>query len=199
MVAASKLIQQCVFMTALDEVNFAGALLAAHPSTRFVSMDEQSHTGRPKFRSRIDECKGAHVTVVDSTIVSEDDFHARYVRPHPSGKGWIYALGGSGLVSLLRARNADFMPGSLLNGELRASIPAGDQRTEKFVEMVLREVKVHAEKVVAVDAETGQHSTRVDRKFIAWPDAARRFNGEMGAYLANGLHALFVARIAARK
>lgn len=61
-------------MSALDEVDFADALLAIHPSTRFVSMDEQAETGRPRFRSRIDECKGAHVTIVDSSIVPEGEF-----------------------------------------------------------------------------------------------------------------------------
>lgn len=186
-------------MTALDEVAFADAVLAIHPSTRFVSMDEQPETGRPIFRSRIDECKGAHVTIVDSSVVSQDEFHVRYVKPHPSGKGWLYALVGSGLMSLLRARTADFLPNSLINGELRASIPAGDQRTEKFVEIVLNTAKSHGEKVVAVDAESGQRGTRADRKFIAWPDAARKYDGAKGAYLANGLHALFVAKVAGKK
>ncbi|MDI9271953.1 hypothetical protein [Stenotrophomonas sp. PFBMAA-4] len=186
-------------MTALDEVNFAEALLAIHPSTRFVSMGEQSETGQPIFRSRIDECKGAHVTIVDSSLVSQDDFHVRYVKPHPSGNGWIYALVGSGLMSLLKARTADFLPNSLINGELRASIPVGDQRTEKFVEIVLNAAKLHGERVVEVDAESGQRGTRTDRRFIAWPDAARKCDGAKGAYLANGLHALFVAKIARKK
>ncbi|WP_312736863.1 hypothetical protein [Stenotrophomonas sp.] len=186
-------------MSALDEVDFADALLAIHPSTRFVSMDEQAETGRPRFRSRIDECKGAHVTIVDSSIVTKGEFHARYVKPHPSGKGWIYALVGSGLMSLLRARAADFIPNSLINGELRASIPAGDQRTENFVEVVLNTAKSSGVKAVAVDAESGRRGTRADRKFIAWPDAARRYDGAKGAYLANGLHALFVAKATGKK
>ncbi|MEB6660673.1 hypothetical protein MXL91_04430 [Achromobacter ruhlandii] len=179
-------------MTSVDEAEFAGALRKARPSVRFINMQEQPDVERPGYRTRIDVCGGVHVTIVDSSIISEADFHNRYVKRHPSGKGWIYALVGSGLVSLLRSRAADFLPDSLLNGELRASIPADDEDTETFVAIVLREAKARAEKLVSIDAATGQRGTRVDRKFIAWPDAARRFDGVNGAYLANGAHALFV-------
>lgn len=190
--ADSKVIQQCLFMTSVDEAEFAGALRKARPSVRFINMQEQPDLEQPGYKNRIDVCGGVHVTIVDSSIISEADFHNRYVKRHPSGKGWIYALVGSGLVSLLRSRAADFLPDSLLNGELRASIPADDEDTEAFVAIVLREAKARAEKLVTIDAATGQRGTRVDRKFIAWPDAARRFDGVNGAYLANGAHALFV-------
>lgn len=192
--AGSKMIQQCLFMTSADEAEFAGALMKARPSIRFINMQEQPEVERPGYRTRIDACEGVHVTIVDSSIISEADFHNRYVKRHPSGKGWIYALVGSGLVSLLRSRTADFLPDSLLNGELRASIPADDEDTEAFVAIVLREAKARAEKLVSIDAATGQRGTRVDRKFIAWPDAACRFDGLTGAYLANGAHALFVPK-----
>lgn len=181
-------------MTAVDEDEFAGALLRARPSIRFINMQEQPGNDRPRYRDRIDECEGAHVTIVDASIISEDDFLHRYVKRHPSGQGWIYALVGSGLVSLLRSRAAGFLQDSMLNGELRASIPAGDEKTGEFVAIVLREAKARAEKVVSIDAATGQRGTRADRKFIAWPDAARKFDGLNGAYLANGAQALFVPK-----
>ena len=50
LVANSKLIQQCLFMTSLDENEFADALLLARPSIRFIDMLEQSDTNRPKYR-----------------------------------------------------------------------------------------------------------------------------------------------------
>jgi hypothetical protein len=193
-VADSRMIQQCLFMTSVDEADFAAALLKARPSIRFVDMREQPDVERPGYRNRIDACGGVHVTIVDSSIISEADFHNRYVKRHPSGKGWIYALVGSGLVSLLRSRTADFLPDSMLNGELRASIPAGDEHTEAFVAIVLHEARARGQKVVSIDAATGQRGARVDRKFIAWPDAARKFDGLNGAYLANGAHALFVPK-----
>lgn len=185
-------------MTAVDEDEFAGALLKARPSIRFINMQEQPGNDRPRYRDRIDECEGAHVTIVDSSIIAEEDFHNRYVKPHPSGKGWIYALVGSGLVSLLRSRAAGFLQDAMLNGELRASIPAGDEKTGEFVAIVLREAKARAEMVVSIDAATGQRGTRADRKFIAWPDAARKFDGLNGAYLANGAQALFVPKAAGK-
>jgi len=192
LVANSKLIQQCLFMTSLDENEFADALLLARPSIRFIDMLEQSDTDRPKYRRRLDECRGAHVTFVDSSIASEDYFREKYVKVHPSGDGWIYALVGSGLVSLLRSRAADFLQGSLLNGELRASIPAGDEATEAFVTIVLREAKARGRSVVSIDTATGERGRKGDRKFLVWPDAALRFDGRKGTYLANGAHALFV-------
>lgn len=185
-------------MTAVDEDEFAGALLKARPSIRFINMREQPDNDRPRYRDRIDACEGAHVTIVDASIISEDDFHDRYVKRHLSGQGWIYALVGSGLASLLRSRAAGFLQNSILNGELRASIPAGDEKTGEFVAIVLREAKARGEKVVSIDAATGQRGTRVDRKFIAWPDAARKFDGLNGAYLANGAQALFVPKAAGK-
>lgn len=185
-------------MTAVDEDEFAGALLKARPSIRFINMREQPDNDRPRYRNRIDECEGAHVTIVDASIISEDDFHHRCVKHHPSGMGWIYAVMGSGLVSLLRSRAAGFLQDSMLNGELRASVPAGDEDTGEFVAIVLREAKARGQKVVSIDAATGQRGTRVDRKFIAWPDAARKFDGLNCAYLANGVHALFVPKAAGK-
>lgn len=192
--ADSRMIQQCLFMTSVDEADFAAALLKARPSIRFIDMQEQPDVERPGYRNRIDACGGVHVTIVDASIISEADFHNRYVKRHPSGKGWIYALVGSGLVSLLRSRTADFLPDSMLNGELRASIPAGDEHTEAFVAIVLHEARARAGKVVPIDPATGQRGTKVDRKFLVWPDAARKFDGAKGGYLANGAHALFVPK-----
>ena len=92
---------------------------------------------------------------------------------------------------MYKRQAAGFLQNSILNGELRASIRAGDENTEEFVAIVLREAKARGEKVVSIDAATGQRGTRADRKFIAWPDAARKFDGLNGAYLANGAQALF--------
>ncbi|WP_422507815.1 hypothetical protein [Stenotrophomonas sp. GZD-301] len=185
-------------MTSLDENEFADALLIARPSIRFVNMQEQPETDRPKYRNRIDECGGVHVTIVDSSIISEDNFHMNYVKNHPSGKGWIYALVGSGLVSLLRSRTADFLQNSIINGELRASIPTGDEATEEFVAIALREAKARGDRVVSIDTTTGQRGTKADRKFLVWPDAAQKFDGANGAYLANGAHAVFVPKAGER-
>lgn len=181
-------------MTPVDEAEFASAALMASPSVRFINMMEQPSNAKPKYRTRIEECGGFHVTMVDSSAVSEDDFHARYVKSHPSGKGWIYAIVGPSLVSLLRSREANFMDNSLLNGEIRASFPAGDKVTEEFVAVILRELRARGEKVVSIDTATGQRAARADRNFIAWPDAAQKYDGTGGAYLANGVHAVFVPK-----
>lgn len=193
--ANARKVQQCVFMTPLDEAEFAGAVLKANPSTRFINMMEQPNNSKPKYRARIEECKGFHVTMVDSSAVSEDDFHARYVRSHPSGEGWIYAVVGPGLASLLRSRAANFMHNSLLNGEIRASSPEGDKATEEFVAAILREARARGEKLMSIDTATGQRAARADRNFIAWPDAVQKYDGTGGAYLANGVHAVFVPKI----
>ncbi|WZB64832.1 hypothetical protein WJ971_17845 [Achromobacter xylosoxidans] len=85
--ADSKIVQQCLFMTSADEAEFAAALMKARPSIRFINMQEQPDVERPGYRTRIDACEGVHVTIVDSSIISEEDFHNRYVKRHPSGKG----------------------------------------------------------------------------------------------------------------
>lgn len=58
-------------MTSVDEAEFAGALLKACPSIRFINMQEQPDVERPGCRTRIEACEGGHVTIVDSSIIFE--------------------------------------------------------------------------------------------------------------------------------
>jgi hypothetical protein len=50
--------------------------------------------------------------------------------------------------------------------------------------------------VYAVDRASGETARRAERKLIAWPDAAARFDGIDGRYLTNHTEAWFVARAA---
>lgn len=90
---------------------------------RFVGATQQPETRTPTFRSSLSECAGPHVTLVDTSIVSESMFHRDHVVRHPSGQGWVYAIVGAGLASLVRSRSDD---DGLRNGELWASVPLGD-------------------------------------------------------------------------
>lgn len=191
MTRPSTLHQLVLFLTPADEDQLAEKLLSHVPELRFVDSADQDSTSRPAFRTSFRECTGRHVTVVDTRLVSEDRFYDRYVVPHPSGRHWIYAMVGSGLVSLLRSVPTD---GGLLNGELRASVPRDDAETSAVVADILRVARSGGTRVVPVDAETGRVGSRADRKIIAWPDAARRFDGGASGVLVNSATARFVAQ-----
>ena len=190
MSAPSKLHRLCVFLTAKDEEQLSTAIRSALPTVRFVDAAQQPETPAPTFRSSLSECAGPHVTLVDTSIVSESTFHRDDVVQHPSGRGWVYAIVGTGLASLVRSRSAD---DGLHNGELRASVPLGDARTAEYIRGLMLLVRNGGTSVFAVDPSTTAIARRAERNFIAWPDAAVRFGTREAPLLTNGPTAWFTA------
>lgn len=188
MSAPSKLYRLCVFMTPADEEQFSDAVRTSLPAVRFVDATQQPETPTPTFRSSLSECAGPHVTLVDTSIVSESIFHRDYVVRHPSGQGWVYAIVGAGLASLVRSRSDD---DGLHNGELRASVPTGDTRTTDYSRELMRVVRTGGRGVFAVDPTTKSMAPRAERNFVAWPDAASRFGAKDAPSLTNGPTAWF--------
>lgn len=184
----SKLHRLCVFMTPADEDQFSDAVRTSLPAVRFVDAFQQPETRTPTFRSSLSECAGPHVTLVDTSIISESMFHRDYVVRHPSGQGWVYAIVGAGLASLVRSQSEE---GGLRNGELRASVPLGDTRTAEYVSELMRVVRTGGTGVFAVDPLTGDTARRAERSFVAWPDAASRFGAKEAPSLTNGPTAWF--------
>ncbi|WP_417506218.1 hypothetical protein [Microbacterium sp.] len=125
---------------------------------------------------------------MDTSIISESIFHRDYVVPHPSGRGWVYAIVGAGLASLVRSRSDD---DGLRNGELRASVPEDDTRTAEYVRELMRVVRTGGRGVFAVDPMTKNVAPRAERNFVAWPDAASRFGAKDAPLLTNGPTAWF--------
>ncbi|TDP91707.1 hypothetical protein EDF62_2326 [Leucobacter luti] len=178
----------CVFMTPADEAQLSDAVRTALPTVRFVDASQQPETRTPTFRSSLSECAGPHVTLVDTSILSERVFHREYVVPHPSGQGWVYAIVGTGLASLVRSRSEG---DSLRNGEVRAAVPAGDSRTAEYVRELMSVVRTGGTRVFAVDPMTKSIARRAERNFVAWPDAASRFGSKDAPLLTNGPMACF--------
>lgn len=186
----STLHRLCVFLTPTDEERLSIEVRTRLPAVMFVDTSQQPDTATPTFRSSLGDCSGPHVTIVDTAIVSEGRFHRDYVVPHPSGRGWVYALVGTGLVSLLRPRLFDE---TLHNGEVRASVPAGDTRTAEYVRDLVNLVRAGGTGVFAVHPTTGKTARRAERGFVAWPDAAARFGTTEAPLLTNGPAAWFTA------
>jgi len=115
-------------------------------------------------------------------------FHRDYVVRHPSGRGWVYAIVGAGLASLVRSRSEEDV---LWNGELRASVPAGDSRTAEYVRELMRVVRTGGMSVFAVDPMTKNIGRRAEKNFVAWPAAASRFGAMEAPLLTNGPTAWF--------
>lgn len=175
-------------MTPADEAEFSDAVRTSLPAVRFVDATQQPETHTPTFRSSLSECAGPHVTLVDTSIISESKFHRDYVVRHPSGRGWVYAIVGTGLASLVRSRSED---DCLWNGELRASVPAEDSRTAEYVRELMRVARTGGTGVFAVDPMTRNIAHRAERNFIAWPDAAAGFGAKEAPSLTNGPTAWF--------
>jgi hypothetical protein len=184
----SKLHRLCVFMTPADEERFSTEVRIMLPTVRFVGAPQQTETPTPTFRESLSECTGPHVTLVDTSIISEGMFHRDYVVRHPSGRGWVYAIVGTGLASLVRSRLAE---DGLRNGELRASVPTGDTRTAEYVRELMNLARAGGTGVFAVDPLTKNTARRAERDFVAWPDAASGFGAKEAPLLTNGPTAWF--------
>lgn len=184
----SKLHRLCVFMTLADEAQFSDAVRTSLPAVRFVDATQQPETATPTFRSSLSECAGPHVTLVDTSIMSESVFQRDYVVRHPSGQGWVYAIVGAGLASLVRSRSDD---DGLRNGELRASVPEDDSRTAEYIRELMRVVRTGGRGVFAIDPMTKNVAPRAERNFVAWPDAASHFGAKDAPLLTNGPTAWF--------
>ncbi len=184
----SKLHRLCVFLTPADEAELSDALRTRLPAVRFIDASQQPETRTPTFRSSLSECAGPHVTLVDTSITSESMFHRDYVVDHPSGRGWVYAIVGAGLASLVRSRPEDDV---LRNGELRASVTAGDTRTAEYIRELMNLVRTGGTGVFAVDPLTSETARRAEKNFVAWPDAVSRFGAKDAPMLTNGPSAWF--------
>lgn len=178
----------CLFMTPADESRFGAALLAGLPAVRYLDTTDQAVTPTPAFRSAPSDCAGHHVTIVDTSIVSEEAFHRDCVVRHPSGNGWVYAIVGAGLASLVRWQSGE---DGLRNWELRATVPAGDPATASFVRALFQAAREGGSAVYAIDPLTREPARRAERDFVAWPDAATRFGARSAARLTNGPQAWF--------
>lgn len=188
---ASTLHQMVLFLTSVDEARLGEELVSHIPALRFVDSAQGDDTATPELRTSLAGCRGRLVTLVDTSIVSEGRFHEEYVVRHPAGHRWTYAMVGTGLVSLLRQGPTS---GGLLNSELRASVPRGDHATPAFVAELERVVRAGARRVVPVDPEAGAVGRRADRRLLAWPDAAARYDGGDEGVLVNSATAWFVAK-----
>lgn len=175
-------------MTPEDEAHFSDAVRSSIPAVRFVDASQQPETLTPTFRSSLSECAGPHVTLVDTNIISESMFHRDYVVRHPSSQGWVYAIVGAGLASLVRSRSDS---DGLRNGELRASVPIGDTRTADYIRGLMKVVRTGGAGVFAVDPLTKDTARRAEKNFVAWPDAAARFGSKEAPLLTNGPTAWF--------
>ena len=102
---------------------------------------------------------------------------------------------GEGLVRFSCSELADYDTESLRNGRITASYDeVKEPETDKFVKAVWKIFKKGAKKVYLINRETGQIADKPETRFFAWPNAAKKFNGQDGHYLTNHAFAYFVAK-----
>ncbi|MDT3487596.1 hypothetical protein [Stenotrophomonas maltophilia] len=187
-----------VFMSPRDESAFLTLIKAEIPSVEII---EQCvwEGAQPRI---IDLCAIEHVprssdfSLIDTDIQSLSVYAARCVHHHPSGCGYVGDWVGPGLLQFLRSRPARYAAESLANGCISASLDPGlDRLTHELVKRVWRILRANSEKVYSVDRLSHEIAEKHESKFLAWPDAARVFDGSGGAYLTNTASAYFVARL----
>ena len=185
-----------IFMTAVDAVEFSKVLKDQIESVKFIKQGIWPNRNVPFFDVLdIETAKNIHFSILNTSIFSIERYKEEYVMPHPAGSGYIGGWEGKGLVRFSCSRIADYDTESLRNGRLIASYDLVKRpETDKFVKAVWKIFKKGAKKVYLINRETGHIAEKPETRFFAWPDAAKKYNGENGHYLTNHAFAYFVAK-----
>lgn len=195
------------FMTLTDEDNFSRLLRKELPEVGFIDIFNWS-AADPVFRDSLANCNGfskslelpiskqaSYAAILHTGIVSIEEYKEVLVSPHPTGIGYEGVIIGSGLIQFIGAAEADFAENCLQNGRLAASYDSDfDKKTAEFVKVVWKVFKKNAVRLYWVNQETGELNEKPESRFFAWPDAAEKYDGSHGNYLANHAFAYFVAK-----
>ena len=184
-----------IFMTAVDAVEFSKVLKDQIESVKFITQYRWPDLNIPiSDVLDIEIAKNIDFSIINTDILSIEDYKKKYVIHYPRAN-YDGAMVGEGLVRFSCSTMAGYAPGSLMNGRLTASYDVVKQpETDKFVKAVWKIFKKGAKKVYLINRETGQIADKPETRFFAWPDAAKKFNGEDGHYLTNHAFAYFVAK-----
>ncbi|MBI0037827.1 hypothetical protein H3T61_06270 [Gilliamella sp. B14384H2] len=185
-----------IFMTAVDAVEFSKVLKDQIQSVKFITQGIWPDRNVPIFDILdIETAKNIDFGIINTDILSIEDYKKNYVGHYPNSTDYHNAVVGEGLVRFSCSELADYDTESLRNGRLTASYDVvKEPETDKFVKAVWKIFKKGAKKVYLINRETGQIADKPETRFFAWPDAAKKFNGENGHYLTNHAFAYFVAK-----
>lgn len=193
---ATKLPTIQTFMTPVDVMQFSIVLKEHIQSVKFIKQYIWPDKNIPIFdQLDVEVAENSNFCIIDTNILSIECFKNEYIAPHPAGSGYMGGWVGEGLIQFLGSKNADYAPDCLRNGRLAASYdPIEDPETDKFVKTVWKLFKKGAKKLYFIDRETGKVQEKPETRFFAWPDAAKKFNGENGHYLTNHAFAYFLPK-----
>lgn len=184
-----------IFMTAVDAVEFSKILKDQIESVKFITQYIWPDLNIPiSDVLDMEIAKNINFCIINTDILSIEDYKKKYVIHYPESN-YDGSMVGEGLIGFSCSELADYAPGSLRDGQLIASYDVVKQpETDKFVKAVWKIFKKGAKKVYLINRETGQIADKPETRFFAWPDAAKKYNGENGHYLTNHAFAYFVAK-----
>lgn len=192
----SKLKSMKIFMTDSDEILFTNLLKEQRPQIKFIEYFVWNTPNPPVYDSLAECCnnKSSYVIIIDTSIVSVDEYKEKRIFPHPAGEGYLGSQVGEGLIQFLHSREGSYVSNCLGNGTLAASYNSEYQpETDIFVKTVWKTIKKNALKVYALDKEKGSIADKPEG-FYAFPDAATKYNGTHDKYLTSSALHFCIAR-----
>lgn len=180
-------------MTREDERAFSRLLLDRLPDVVIIDGDVFP-TAEPVIRASIAECSSLTVCLLKTDILSVDFCRQHWIKRREESGDYVFSsLGYAKGQMLLRRRGEDGNdPGSLVDGTLCGTLGNHDEQTKAYVSTVHDLFRTHAVRLLLIDIQGGVRNDRPETRFMAWPDAARRYDGRNGRYLTNGAGAFFV-------
>src|SRR5689334_16891654 len=141
-------IQVLSFMTRKDESEFS-RVIKQHVK-RLVLIDEAIWQALPPpTMQSLEECSGGLAVLLNEELLGFDEYCRKFIKHHPSGKGFLGGQVGRGLIQFIRSRESKDAPGCLKDGRLAATYDPTDVPMKAYVDEIWRAFKRGAKRVYA--------------------------------------------------
>jgi hypothetical protein len=191
-----KLPQIQTFMVQEDEREFSKAIRNMLPGIVFADQLFLKNPSDLNIHDSISDCSSPiGVTLLNTQILSLEDFSRKYVLKNKWHDYYEVEPVGHGLIQYLRSQTCDFKHQGLSNGRLAASYDLEKQpEMDFYVKSVFKIFKKTAVKLYYLNPETWQINEKPETRFFAWPGAIKHYDGVDGKYLIGHAQAYFTSR-----
>ena len=173
-----------LFMTHEDEAVFCRALREFNPNIFFLDV-------KPSFESdinkRLVECvtnlQSTSFSIVNLDLVSKEELSNRYKQ---YGEYYHFYFLGRAQMQFLRAHPDLYVKGCLQHGRIADSYSPDDEAEKQWKNKVYSILKKLGQKVYwyyTLPNGTREIASKPDNRYVAYPDAAKRYDGRHGNFM----------------
>lgn len=168
-----------VFFTKKDEIELSNLLRLQFPNILFIDTS-RSDSKEIKF---IDDLSLGFKSksILNTDVFSLDDY--KTLVNSQEGPHFGFPMIGKGLIQYVSSEVAGYDPKCLKDGYFGGSYDVNDELTATFVKQFFKLIGQYGRKVYLVSRTSDLRADLPEKQLLAWPDAAKTYNGEHQHYL----------------